>query len=238
MRDFMENIRILIVEDEKGISDIEKIYLEKEGYEVDQAFDGEEALALFHENLYDLILLDLMLPKISGEEVAERIRASSDTPIIMISAKVDEEDVIQGLKLGSDDYMTKPFSPKEMVQRVKTVLRRSDKYKIPKADLLSFDNGKIQINFDTYEVLKDGENTNLTANEFKILTTLFSNPHKIFTRDEIIEIAFGLDYDAYDRAIDTHIKNIRQKLEDNPREPKYIKTVYGMGYKVELNNED
>ena len=238
MRDILDTIKILIVEDEEGINEIEKKYLEKEGYIVDQAFDGQEALDLFGKNTYDLVLLDLMLPKVSGEEVMEQIRSVSSTPVIMISAKVDENDVIQGLKLGSDDYMTKPFSPKEMVQRVKTVLRRSDKYKIPKADILAFDNGRIQVNFDTLEVLKDDENIGLTTNEFKIPTTLFSNPQKIFTRDEIIELAFGLDYDAYDRAIDTHIKNIRQKLEDNPREPKYIKTVYGMGYKAELNNED
>lgn len=234
----MDIIKILIVEDEEGINEIEKKYLEKEGYIVDQAFDGQEALNLFEKNTYDLVLLDLMLPKVSGEEVMEYIRSISNTPVIMISAKVDENDVIKGLKLGSDDYMTKPFSPKEMVQRVKTVLRRSEKYKIPKADLLTFDHGRIQVNFDTLEVLKDDENIGLTTNEFKITTTLFSNPQKIFTRDEIIELAFGLDYDAYDRAIDTHIKNIRQKLEDNPREPKYIKTVYGMGYKAELNNED
>ncbi len=231
------NISILIIEDEVGISNIERKYLEKEGYLVDQSFNGEDALIKIKENHYDLILLDLMLPGVSGEEIMEYIRTNSETPVIMVTAKVEEEQIVKGLKIGADDYISKPFSPKEMVQRVKTVLRRVEKYNLPKSEWLNIDNGKIQIDFDNHKLLKNGKEVSLTNNEFKIIQTLFSNPQKIFTREEIIEIAFGMHYDAYDRAIDTHIKNIRHKIEDQPKSPKYIKTVYGVGYKAGLGDE-
>ena len=213
----MNEINILIVEDEKTISDIVKNYLIKDGYQVFQAFDGVKALEIFNEEEIDLVILDLMLPMLSGEEVLKDIRNRSQVPVIITSAKVEEFDRIQGLRLGADDYVTKPFSNKELVERVKAVLRRIEKYNIPRADIIRF--------------LKDGKEISLTKNEFSIVKTLFSSPNKIFTRDEIIELTFGLDYDAYDRAIDTHIKNIRQKIEDNPKKPQYIKTIYGMGYK-------
>lgn len=231
------DISILIIEDEVGISNIERKYLEKEGYLVDQSFNGEDALIKIKENHYDLILLDLMLPGVSGEEIMEYIRTNSETPVIMVTAKVEEEQIVKGLKIGADDYISKPFSPKEMVQRVKTVLRRVEKYNLPKSEWLNIDNGKIQIDFDNHKLLKNGKEVSLTNNEFKIIQTLFSNPQKIFTREEIIEIAFGMHYDAYDRAIDTHIKNIRHKIEDQPKSPKYIKTVYGVGYKAGLGDE-
>lgn len=230
-------ISILIIEDEIGISNIERKYLEKEGYTVDQSFDGQDALEKIKEKTYDLILLDLMLPGVGGEEIMEYIRRYSETPVIMITAKVEEEQVIDGLKLGADDYILKPFSPKEMVQRVKTVLRRVEKYNLPKSEWLNIDNGRLKIDFDNHKLLKDDIEISLTNNEFKIIQTLFSNPQKIFTREEIIEIAFGMHYDAYDRAIDTHIKNIRHKIEEEPKSPKYIKTVYGVGYKAGLGDE-
>ncbi|MGO4986751.1 response regulator transcription factor [Gallicola sp. Sow4_E12] len=233
----MLDISILIIEDEVGISNIERKYLEKEGYLVDQSFNGEDALIKIKENRYDLILLDLMLPGVSGEEIMEYIRTNSETPVIMVTAKVEEEQIVKGLKLGADDYISKPFSPKEMVQRVKTVLRRVEKYNLPKSEWLNIDNGRIKIDFDNHKLLKNGQEVSLTNNEFKIIQTLFSNPQKIFTREEIIEIAFGMHYDAYDRAIDTHIKNIRHKIEDQPKSPKYIKTVYGVGYKAGLGDE-
>ena len=231
------NIRILIVEDEENISNIEKKYLEKENYCVDQAFNGEEALEALKKNKYDLILLDLMLPKMSGEDIIEYIQVNCPSPVIMITAKVEEDQIISGLKLGADDYITKPFSPKEMVQRVKTVLRRIEKYNLPKSEWLVVDNGRLKIDFESHKILKMDKDVNLTNNEFKIVQTLFTNPQKIFTREEIIEIAFGLNYDAYDRAIDTHIKNIRHKLEDDPKNPVYIKTIYGVGYKAGFGNE-
>lgn len=233
----MDKINILIVEDEKNISNIEKAYLNKEGYIVDQAFDGEEAMNLIETKEYDLIILDLMLPKVSGEEIMQYIRAHFDTPVIMVTAKVEENDIIDGLQIGADDYITKPFNPRELVQRVKTVLRRVEKYNLPKADILIFDNGRLKIDFENNLVYKDDKIVNLTNNEYRIVKTLFSNTKKIFTREEIIEIAFGIDYDAFDRAIDTHIKNIRQKIEDNPKSPAYIKTIYGMGYKAGVKNE-
>ncbi|MDY3005502.1 response regulator transcription factor [Anaerococcus sp. AGMB00486] len=227
----MNNIKILIIEDEAGISKIIKSYLEKEDYEVYQAYDGEEGLKIFQQNEIDLVLLDLMIPKISGEEVIKEIRNKSEIPVIMVTAKVNEDDIVNGLKLGADDYMTKPFSPKELIQRIKTVLRRIEKYNIPRADIIKTTDGRLEMDLEYNRFFKDGKEIFLTKNEFQIIKTLFSNPNKIFTREEIIELTFGYDYDAYDRAIDTHIKNIRQKIEDNPKKPTYIKTIYGMGYK-------
>ena len=227
----MNDINILIVEDEEGISKIIKSYLEKEGYNVFQAFDGKEGLNYFENEEIDLILLDLMIPEISGEDLIKEIRNKSNVSVIMVTAKVNEEDIINGLKLGADDYMTKPFSPKELVQRIKTVLRRIEKYNIPRADIIKTTDGRLEMDLEYNRFFKDGKEISLTKNEFQIVKTLFSNPNKIFTREEIIEITFGFDYDAYDRAIDTHIKNIRQKIEDNPKKPSYIKTIYGMGYK-------
>ena len=143
----------------------------------------------------------------------------------LVTAKVSEENIINGLKLGADDYVTKPFSPKELMQRIKTVLRRIEKYNIPRADIIKTIDGRLEMDLEYNRFFKDGEEIFLTKNEFQIIKTLFSNPNKIFTREEIIEITFGFDYDAYDRAIDTHIKNIRQKIEDNPKKPDYIKTI-------------
>ena len=227
----MNDINILIIEDEQGISKIIKSYLQKEGYNVFQAFDGKEGLDYFENEQIDLILLDLMIPKISGEDLIKEIRNKSNVPVIMVTAKVSEENIINGLKLGADDYVTKPFSPKELMQRIKTVLRRIEKYNIPRADIIKTTDGRLEMDLEYNRFFKDGEEIFLTKNEFQIIKTLFSNPNKIFTREEIIEITFGFDYDAYDRAIDTHIKNIRQKIEDNPKKPDYIKTIYGMGYK-------
>ena len=196
-----------------------------------QAFDGKSALDIFENEDIDLILLDLMIPEISGEDLIKEIRNKSNVPVIMVTAKVNEDDIINGLKLGADDYVTKPFSPKELMQRIKTVLRRIEKYSIPRADIIKTTDGRLEMDLEYNRFFKDGEEIFLTKNEFQIVKTLFSNPNKIFTREEIIEITFGFDYDAYDRAIDTHIKNIRQKIEDNPKKPSYIKTIYGMGYK-------
>ena len=147
----------------------------------------------------------------------EVIRSRTETPVIMVTAKIDEDEILEGLKLGADDYITKPFSLKILVQKVKTILRRVEKLGLPKSDKIYFDNGRVSISFDD--------------------NTLFSNPNKIFTRDEIIELSFGYDYEAFDRAIDTHIKNIRHKIEDNPKKPRYIKTIYGVGYKLGVYDE-
>lgn len=223
--------KILLVEDEKGISSIISSYLQKEGYEVSQAFNGDEALKYFTTNDFDLVILDRMLPLISGEEVLKTIRQLSDVPVILVTAKVEEIDKIEGFQLGADDYVTKPFSPKELMERVRAILRRIRKDPV-NTNILSFDNGRLIINLDNYTCKVNGNEVTLTNNEFSILQVLFSKPGKIFTREEIISIAFGDEYDAFDRAIDTHIKNIRQKIEESPRDPKYIKTVYGVGYKT------
>lgn len=227
----MEDINILIIEDEKSINDIVKSYLEKEGYGVFQAYDGKEGLRLFLSEDVDLVILDLMLPGLAGEEVIKEIRNRSSVPVIMLSAKVKENDRVNGLRLGADDYVTKPFSARELLERIKAILRRIEKYNIPRADIIKTLDGRLEMDLEYNRFFKDGEEVYLTKNEFSILKTLFSSPNKIYTREEIINEAFGFDYDAYDRAIDTHIKNIRQKIEDNPKKPEYIKTIYGMGYK-------
>lgn len=231
------NIKVLIIEDEINISNAEKKYLEVEGFNVEQAFDGLEAIDMIKKDDYGIIILDLMLPELSGEKVMEFIRSRTDTPVIMVTAKIDEAEILDGLKLGADDYITKPFSLKILVQKVKTILRRVEKLGLPKSDKIYFDNGRVTISFDDNTFIKDGEIINLTSNEFQIIKTLFSNPNKIFTRDEIIELSFGYDYEAFDRAIDTHIKNIRHKIEDNPKKPRYIKTIYGVGYKLGVYDE-
>lgn len=227
--------KILIVEDETGIAIMEKNYLVKNGFSVDLAKDGEKAIRLFEEIKYSLIILDLMIPKISGEEVLKLIRSKSNIPVILVTAKVNEEDILKGFKHGADDYIKKPFSGLEFVERVKAVLRRTSDYS--NNELIESTDGRLSYDKKNYRLLKDNKELSLTRNELLIVNTLFSNPTKTFTRNEIIEISFGYDYDAFDRAIDTHIKNIRQKIEDDPKNPQYIKTVYGLGYKAGQINE-
>lgn len=230
----MEYNNILVVEDEKNISDVIKAYLEKDGFNVTLAFDGKEAIKIFNSNEIHLIILDLMLPKISGEEVCTQIRSISEVPIIMLTAKSDEDSRIDGLSIGADDYVVKPFSPRELVSRVKALLRRAYRDKGPLAERLVFDNGRLEIDKDKFLVSKDNLELDLTTNEFKVLLALASHPKVVLSREQLIEVAFGYEYEGFDRTIDTHIKNIRQKIEDNPRSPKYILTVYGIGYKFEV----
>ncbi len=224
-------INILIVEDDKNISKVIKAYLEKEGYQVITAYDGERALEIFDEKEIHLLILDLMLPKLSGEEVCTYIRAKSDVPVIMLTAKVNENDKIEGLSIGADDYVTKPFSPRVLVSRVKALLRRSYRDSKPLAEKMIFNDGDIEVDIDKMLVMKKGENIHLTTNEFKVLMVLLSSPGQVFSREQLIQSAFGYGYDGFDRTIDTYIKNIRQKIEDNPKKPSYIVTVYGAGYR-------
>ena len=228
-----EKIRILVVDDEQKILNVIEAYLLKEGFEVLTATDGEETLRLFNNELIHLIILDLMLPKMSGEEVCSRIRATSSVPIIMLTAKTQEDDKIEGLTIGADDYVTKPFSNRELVSRVKAIIRRTYKGTHPLAELLIINNGDLEINIEKMIIKKQGNLIALTSNEFKILIALLTNPGQIFSRDQLVNKAFGIDYDGFDRTIDTHIKNIRHKIEDDPKNPKYIISVYGMGYKFE-----
>lgn len=225
------NKHILIVEDEPGIANMEQNYLKKSNFSSDIAKDGSEALSLFYKNHYDLIVLDLMLPKLNGEKLLEVIRETSNVPVILVTAKVNENDIISGFRNGADDYIKKPFSGNEFVERIKAVLRRTESINID-SNIIHSQDKRLKIDLENNRVLKDDKEVSLTKNELLIIQTLFNNPSKTFTRNEIIEISFGYDYDAFDRAVDTHIKNIRSKIEDNPKNPNYIKTIYGLGYKA------
>lgn len=218
--------RILVIEDEKKIAELVKAYLEKEGFEVTAAQTGKEAVSVL-TNKFDLIILDLMLPDMDGEDICRSIRKDSDIPIIMLTAKSEEEDRIKGLGIGADDYVVKPFSPRELVARVKALLRRT---KGPKQSV-SFNNGDLVIDSLRFEIKKDGTPVVLTPTEFKLLQCLAEHPGQIFSRLQLVNIILGYDFDGYDRTIDAHIKNIRHKIEEDPREPSYIKTVYGVGYR-------
>jgi DNA-binding response OmpR family regulator len=180
------------------------------------------------KNPVSLALLDLMLPDSSGEELCRKIRAVSDIPIIMITARVDEESIIRGLNTGADDYVCKPFSPRQLMARVRAALRRTGRAGTAEKRLV---HGGLAVDLENRRVSRDGAGINLTPNEYKILVALMSRPAKIFTRDEIIERIKGEDYDGFDRAVDTHIKNLRQKIGDDPKSPVFIQTVYGMGYR-------
>lgn len=222
---------ILVVDDEIKIAEVVKSYLEKNDYEVYTASNGETALSVFEKNQPSLIILDLMLPDISGEEICRRLRKKSRVPIIMLTAKIEEEFVLNGLDIGADEYVTKPFSPRQLVARVKAILRRAEEDAIPLARIMSFFNDDLVIDFQSYEVKKNGNLVNLTPNEFKILGILLKYPQKVFTREELIRYVMGEDFDGYNRIIDTHIKNLRQKIETDSRNPMYILTVHGIGYK-------
>lgn len=232
----MKFLKILIVDDEFKILEVLKAYLEKEGYEVITALNGIEALEKYKNEYPDLILLDLMLPDICGEDICKRIREESNVPIIMITAKVEDGNVINGLDMGADDYISKPFNVKQVVARVKALLRRTYISKANNDNILVFDNGKLKIDEEKREVIVRGKEIILTTTEFCILQVLAKNPKRLFTRDELIAKTLGDENDSYDRVIDSHIKNLRQKIEENTKKPEFIITVYGMGYKFEGKN--
>jgi DNA-binding response OmpR family regulator len=219
------------VDDEAKIAEVIESYLESSGYEVHTASNGETALTVFEKVQPSLVILDLMLPDISGEEICRRLRKHSRVPIIMLTAKIEEEDILNGLDIGADEYVTKPFSPRQLVARVAALLRRAEEDAVPLARVMSFFNNDLVIDFQSYEVEKNGNEVNLTPNEFKILGTLLKYPQKVFTREELIRSVIGEDFEGYDRIIDTHIKNLRQKIETDSRNPRYILTVHGIGYK-------
>lgn len=222
---------ILVVDDEKKIVEVVQSYLEHSGYKVYAAYCGKQAMELYEKFSPALIILDLMLPDINGEELCRNIRKQSRVPIIMLTAKVEEESILKGLGLGADDYVTKPFSPKQLVARVAAVLRRTMEEPAPLMYLQSYQQGDLVIDALKYEVRKNGNTVSMTPTEYKILATLAKYPHKTFTREELITIALGEDFDGFDRTIDTHIKNLRQKIETDPKSPKYILTVHGIGYR-------
>jgi len=223
--------KILIVEDEKAIAEVEKAYVLREGYEADIASDGAEALRMFNEGNYDLVLLDLMLPGIKGERVCEEIRAVSSAPIIMITAKSGEDDVIAGLDAGADDYIIKPFSPRVLMARIRANLRNAGGTGTGSAGTIKIGED-IVIDNDKLTVTKKGSLIPLTKNEFMIFSKMASRPEKTWTRDELINHALGYEYEGFERSIDSYIKNIRKKLADPEHENGYIKTVHGFGYRI------
>lgn len=229
----MSRTRILIVEDERAIADVEKAYIEREGYSGDIAHDGLGALSLFQQGRYDLVLLDLMLPGMSGMEVCCEIRKISEVPILMVTARSGEEDVIAGLDAGADDYIVKPFSPRVLMARIRANLRKTDE----RADFESQCHiikvgDSLEIDERNFTVKKNGVHVPLTRNEFMILSKMAARPGKTWSRDELITYALGYDYDGFERSIDSYIKNIRKKLSDPAQENGYIQTVHGFGYRI------
>ena len=223
--------KILIVDDEEKIVEVLKSYLEASGYKTYAAYNCKEAQEIFEKVNPDLLILDLMLPDMSGEELCVKLRKRSRIPIIMLTAKINEIDILKGLDIGADDYITKPFSAKQVVARVKALLRRSGQEVIPLTDILSYNEEDLIIDSLKHEVKKGGEVLSLTPNEYKILMTMVKYPQKVFTREELIIMALGDEFDGYDRTVDSHIKNLRQKIETDTKYPKYILTVHGVGYR-------
>lgn len=221
---------ILIVDDEEKITQVIKAYLDKEGYNCKVANTGIDAINYFKENEFDLIILDRMLPDISGEEICEIIRKESMVHIIMLTAKTEDEDVIDGFNIGCDDYVCKPFNVKELVLRAKAVFRKLD---VENKDVLKFGD-ELEINTLSHQVKARGDEVYLTNTEYKILLTLAKNPKKIFDRERLLELAVEEYYEKMDRIIDAHIKNLRQKIELDTKRPKIIQTLYGVGYKFGL----
>lgn len=219
--------KVLIVEDETKIREIVKIYLERDGFLVYEASTGLEGLEVFQEVEPDLVILDLMLPELSGEEVCSAIRSKWETPIIMLTAKTSEGDRIRGLQSGADDYVTKPFSPKELVARVNAVLRRNWGREVQE---LTSQDGLIRVNQAKHEITVHGAEVALTPTEYRLLVLFLRNPGMVFSRSELAEHAFGWDYQGYEETIYAHIKNLRKKLETHTTK-EYIATVYGIGYK-------
>ncbi len=222
---------ILVVDDEPKISEVVASYLESRGYRVLTAETGSEALDAFDRENVALVVLDLMLPDISGEEVCRMLRNTSRVPVIMLTAKSDEASLLEGLGIGADDYVTKPFSLKALAARIEAVLRRAGDDILPLSVRASFQGGDLMVDFEKNLVRKAGQEVALTPSEMKILSALIKYPGKAFTRDELVELALGSEFDGYDRAIDSHIKNLRQKIEDDPRSPVYVLTIHGTGYK-------
>ena len=227
--------KILIIEDEKNISEIVAKYLEKEGYTTIIANDGIEGLALFRDSNPDLVISDVMMPTIDGFEVLREIRLISDAPVIMLTAKQEEVDRLKGFENGADDYVTKPFSPKELVRRVMVMLKRTYKAIEDKQVLIE---GELKLDLNKQKLYKNEDEIAITSKEFQIIYAFFKNPRQILSREQLIELAFSNDFDGFDRTIDAHIKKIRHKIEEDTKNPKYLKTKYGAGYIFGGSDED
>ena len=219
---------VLIIEDEQTLTRVLKSYLEREGYNIITSSRGDTGYELSLTEKIDLLLLDLNLPGMDGMEIAEKVVAERDFPIIMITARVEELDKLSGLEVGADDYITKPFSPREVVARVKAVLRRASRFQ---RDERLVQAGTLEIDLDAHQVKKAGEFIDLTPTEFEILLQMAKTPGRVYTRLQLLEAAQGQTYEGYERTIDAHIKNLRAKLEDDPHHPGLIRTVFGVGYR-------
>lgn len=227
--------KILIIEDEKNISEIVAKYLKKEGYTTLIANDGIEGLALFRDSNPDLVISDVMMPTIDGFEVLREIRLISDVPVIMLTAKQEEVDRLKGFENGADDYVTKPFSPKELVRRVMVMLKRTYKAIEDKQVLIE---GELKLDLNKQKLYKNEYEIDITSKEFQIIYAFFKNPRQILSREQLIELAFSNGFDGFDRTIDSHIKKIRHKIEEDTKNPKYLKTKYGAGYIFGGSDED
>jgi two-component system alkaline phosphatase synthesis response regulator PhoP len=228
--------KVLVVDDDVKTVELVKLYLSRDGYQVLTAYDGVEALRLARQGHPQLIVLDLMLPGVDGLEICRTLRSESDVPIIMLTAKTTEQDRITGLALGADDYVTKPFSPKELAARVRAVLRRLPEEEQQGPEEVK--HGDLTVNFVKRVASLARKPLNLTMIEFKLLGVLIKEPGRVFSRAQLIERALGYDFDGFDRTIDVHILNLRRKLEPDPKHPRYIKTAYGAGYKLSEVSSD
>ncbi len=231
------NERILIIDDEPSVHEVVGAYLERDGFIVYSATGGREGLDLALSKRPDLVVLDLMLPDLSGEEICRELRSRSDIAILMLTAKSGEDQRVDGLQLGADDYLTKPFSPRELVARIKAVLRRTGDGKMPLVELLSFDEGRLEIDTVRHEVRVAGEAVDLTPSEYKLLLALAQYPGRAYSRFELINRVQGHDFEGYERTIDAHVKNLRRKIEPGPGKPQYVETVQGVGYRLGLRRE-
>ena len=224
--------RILIIDDERSVHDVARAYLEAERYEVVSAIGGRDGLALAQALQPDVVILDLMLPDVSGEEVCAALHRQSGVAIVMLTAKSTEDDRIRGLDLGADDYLSKPFSPRELVARVRALLRRTAARDASAEPALTFDAGRLCVDPDRHQALVVGNPVELTPSEFKLLLALARSPGRVFSRFELINRVQGHDYDGYERTIDAHVKNLRRKIEPDPGRPRYVQTVHGVGYRL------
>jgi DNA-binding response OmpR family regulator len=221
---------ILVVDDEEKIRDVIASYLIKEGFRVKEAATGNEAMHALQNQTVDLVILDLMLPDMEGELVCQSIRQFNSVPILILTAKASENNRIKGLSIGADDYLTKPFDPREVVARVRAILRRTDDNHLL-ADRLTFNQGQLEIDSLKHTVFSHGQPINLTPSEYKLLLALAKYPQRHFSREELVDKVLGYEFDGDIRTIDQHVKNIRQKIESDPKRPRYIVTVYGSGYR-------